>query len=225
MIPWKEIDRARVPGEDNELILRQRGDEYSIQIQGTELMNSRAHGSEEALASLSLARVHQKTGRKILIGGLGMGFTLAQALALSTPNTKILVAELIPEMISWNIHHLGHLAGRPLQDPRVESKVTDVTDIIKKSKATWDAILLDVDNGPAGLTRDSNNRLYSRSGLKASFSALTPGGVLGIWSAENDPAFTRTLKKCAFLAQAVPVRARHTGKGGRHTIWIAEKPI
>lgn len=225
MIPWIEIDRAEVPGEKNELILRQRGDEFSIQIAGTELMNSRAHGSEEALASLVMARVSQKADQRILIGGLGMGFTLAQALELSKPNTKILVAELIPKMISWNSHHLGDLAGKPLEDPRVSTELADVADVIQREKAAWDAILLDVDNGPAGLTRESNNRLYNRAGLRATFEALVPGGGLGVWSAENDPVFTRSLKQCGFSAKAVPVRARSNGKGGRHTIWVAQKPI
>ncbi len=224
MIPWEEIDRAKVPGQNSELILRRRGQEFSIRTAGTELMNSRIHGSEEALASLAMERVRQKPALNILVGGLGMGYTLAETLKLAQPKTRILVAELIPSVISWNLQHLGHLAGMPLDDPRVNVEASDVAAVIKKNKAAWDIILLDVDNGPAGLTQKSNNRLYSSAGLKASFAALTPGGVLGVWSAEDDQAFTRSLTKCGFRAKAISVRATATGKGSRHTIWVAVKP-
>lgn len=224
MIPWEEIDRVKVPGQDNELILRRRGREFSIRTAGTELMNSRIHGSEEALASLAMDRVRQKTGLRILVGGLGMGYTLAETLKLSQPDTRILVAELIPAVISWNRDHLGHLAGTPLSDTRVTIRVSDVAAVIKKEKATWDMILLDVDNGPAGLTQKSNKALYTGAGLKNSFAALTPGGVLGVWSAGDDPAFTRSLTRYGFRAKAIPVRATASGKGSRHTIWIAVKP-
>ncbi len=227
MIPWEEIDRAKVPGQDNELILRRRGQEFSIRTAGTELMNSRIHGSEEALASLAMERLQQKpekTGLNILVGGLGMGYTLAETLKLSQPDTRILVSELIPSVISWNQDHIGHLAGMPLDDPRVRVEAMDVASVIKNKKAAWDMILLDVDNGPDGLTKKSNNRLYSSTGLKASFKALTPGGVLGVWSAGDDPAFTRSLTRCGFRAKAISVRATNSGKGSRHTIWIAVKP-
>lgn len=225
MLPWEEIDRARVPGQDDDLVLRRRGEKYSIRTAGTELMNSRIHGSEEALANLALARLHKKYDRNILVGGLGMGFTLAAVLALLQRDANILVAELIPAVVSWNRTHLGDLAGRPLDDPRVKVEEKDVAVIIKRKKAAWDAILLDVDNGPAGLTQKSNNRLYTKSGLKATFSALTPGGVLGVWSAGDDGAFTRRLAQCGFRAKAVPVRANGGKKGSRHTIWVAEKPL
>ncbi len=224
MIPWEEIDRAKVPGQDNELILRRRGQEFSIRTAGTELMNSRIHGSEEALASLAMERIHQKPALNILVGGLGMGYTLAETLKLSRPDTRILVSELIPSVISWNQDHIGHLAGMPLDDPRVRVEATDVASVIKNKKTAWDVILLDVDNGPDGLTKKSNNTLYTTAGLKASFKALTPGGVLGIWSAGDDPAFTRSLTRCGFRAKAISVRATATGKGSRHTIWIAVKP-
>ncbi len=225
MIPWEEIDRARVPGQDNDLILRRRGPEFSIRTSGTELMNSRVHGSEEALARLTLARVHQKSCLRILVGGLGMGFTLGAALELSQQDASILVAELIPAVVSWNRCYLGHLAGMPLDDPRVTVAEVNVAAVIKKKKAAWDAILLDVDNGPAGLTQKSNNHLYTRSGLKAAFGALAPGGVLGVWSAQKDEAFTRRLGQCGFRTKEVPVRAKGTKKGSRHIIWIAEKPL
>lgn len=224
MVPWEEIDRAEVPGQDTELILWRRGREFSIRTAGTELMNSRIHGSEEALAGLALDRVGQKPGLKVLVGGLGMGYTLARVLELSRPDTRILVAELVPAVISWNRNLFGHLAGNPLDDSRVNVNISDVAVVINDKKAAWDAILLDVDNGPAGLTRESNSHLYTDMGLKAAFAALTPGGVLGVWSAGDDPAFTRSLARCGFRPKAVPVRARACGKGSRHTIWIGVKP-
>ena len=225
MIPWQTIDRAMVPGKETELIFRRRGGEFSIQVAGTELMNSRAHGSEEALARLCLEKIHQKENQRILIGGLGMGFTLAAALEHSPMDASCVVAELVPEIISWNNEHLGHLAGNPMEDPRAEAMVVDVAEEIRRKQGAWHAILLDVDNGPTGLTQRSNNRLYNKAGLKAAFRALVPGGVFGVWSAGDDPDFTRSLKKCGFQARTFSVPARRSGKGGRHTIWVAEKPV
>ena len=224
MIPWEELGRATVPGQDSELVLRQRGQEFSIRTAGTELMNSRIYGSEQALATLVFEQTGQRPGMRVLVGGLGMGYTLAQTLALSLPDTRVRVAELIPEVIAWNRDVFGHLSGMPLNDPRVRVKAADVVRVIQKKQRAWDAILLDIDNGPAGLTRTSNNRLYSDPGLKAIFKALVPGGVIGIWSAGEDPAFTRRLGKCGFRAKAVAVRATSSGKGSRHCIWVAVKP-
>jgi len=224
VIPWEEIDRAEVPGHDGEVTLLKRGTEFSIRTAGTELMNSRLHGSEGALGELTCSRIKRKSGLRILIGGLGMGYTLAAALEQSEPDTLITVSELIPAVVRWNREHLGHLAGMPLDDPRVSVEKEDVAEIIRKRKSAWDAILLDVDNGPDGLTRKANDRLYGRSGLKASFSALRPGGILAVWSSGADEAFTRRLKQCGFQTETVTVPARKTGKGGRHTIWLAGKP-
>ncbi len=169
VIPWEEIDRAKIPGKKGEVILLKRDSEFSIRTAGTELMNSRVHGSEDALAELTCRRIKQKSGLRILIGGLGMGFTLAAALEQSKPNTRIIVSELIPAVVKWNREHLGHLAGLPLSDPRVSVKEEDVAKIIRTEKSAWDAVILDVDNGPEGLTRKANDRLYTRSGLKTSF--------------------------------------------------------
>lgn len=224
MIPWEEIDRATVPGRKNELILRRRGEEFSIRTGGTELMNSRMHGSEEALANLAFEHMGQGSGLRILVGGLGMGYTLARTLAMAPSDARILVAELIPEVIAWNRSVFGHLAGMPLNDPRVRVDASDVGAVIHRQTDGFDAILLDVDNGPAGLTQDDNNRLYAENGLKAAFRALTPGGVLGIWSAGDDPVFTRRLANCGFKARAVSVSAVAPGRGGRHVVWIAVKP-
>ena len=225
MIPWEEIDRAEIPGHEGEITLLKRGSEFSIRTAGAgELMNSRLHGSEDAQAELTCSRIKRKSGLRILIGGLGMGYTLAAALGQSEPDTLITISELIPAVVRWNREHLGHLAGMPLDDPRVSVEEEDVVETIRKRKSAWDAILLDVDNAPEGLTRKANARLYCKSGLKTSFSALRPGGILAIWSSGADEAFTRRLKQCGFQTETVIVRARKGGKGARHTIWLAGKP-
>jgi len=224
VIPWEEIDRAKVPGHEREVILLKRGKEFSIRTAGTELMNSRRHGSEDALAELTCNRIKRKSGLRILIGGLGMGFTLAAALEQSEQDTLITVSELIPAVVRWNREQLGRLAGMPLDDPRVSVKEEDVAEIIRNKKSAWDAILLDVDNGPEGLTRKANDRLYGKSGLKTSFSALRPEGIFAVWSSEANKAFTRRLKQCGFHTETLTVPVRKSGKGGKHTIWLAGKP-
>jgi len=223
VIPWEEIERAEVPGGEEEVILRKRGPEFSIRVAATELMNSRIHGSEDALAELTCSRISRKPGRRILIGGLGMGYTLAAALQHSGDDSLITVAELIPAVIRWNREHLGHLAGNPLADGRVFVRQEDVAETITREKSIWDAIILDVDNGPDGITRKVNDRLYGMSGLKNAFSALRTGGVLSIWSSGTDEQFTSRLKQCRFQTEIVTVRARKPGKGARHTIWLATK--
>ena len=223
MIPWEEIDRAEVPGHEGEVILLKRGTEFSIRTAGTELMNSRHHDSEVALAELTCSRIKRKSGRRLLIGGLGMGYTLAAALEQSEPDTLITVSELIPAVVRWNREHLGHLAGMPLDDPRVFVEEEDVAETIRKRKSAWNAILLDIDNGPDGLTRKANNRLYGRFGLKTSFSALRPEGILAVWSSEANKAFTRRLKQCGFQAETLTVAVHKSGKGGKHTIFLARK--
>lgn len=224
MIAWEEIDRAKISGQKGELVLRRRGEEFSIRTAGTELMNSRVHGSEEALARLALDRIPQRSGMNILVGGLGMGYTLAAALVLAPKDACVVVAEFVPAVVFWNRRYLGHLAGHPLADPRVAVRETDVAGVIREKQTAWAVILLDVDNGPAGLTRDANRTLYSRIGLEAAFRALIPGGILGVWSAGDDDAFSRRLDGCGFRTKTVPVRARTGGKGGLHRVWIAEKP-
>ena len=223
MTPWEEIDRAKIPGHEGEVTLRKRGMEFSIRAAGKELMNSRRHGSEDALAELTYSRIERKSGLRILIGGLGMGYTLAAALKQSGSDTRITVSELIPAVVRWNREYLGHLAGMPLDDSHVFVEEGDVAKTIGKRKSAWDAILLDVDNGPAGLTRKANNRLYDRSGLKMSFSALRPGGILAVWSSGPDEAFVHRLKQCGFQTDTITVSARNPGKGGKHTIWLAQK--
>ena len=224
MIPWQELDRVELPGQAGTITLRQRGAEFSIRTAETELMNSRLHGSEEALAELCYSHLKQKEDLRILIGGLGMGYTLVAALTLSDPKTLITVSELIPAVVRWNRQHLGHLAARPLDDPRVSIQEEDVVESIRRKKSFWNAILLDVDNGPNGLTQKANDRLYSISGLKTSFTALCPGGILAVWSSGPDDAFTDRLNRCGFVTETLVVRARKPGKGARHTIWLAAKP-
>ena len=224
MIVWETMGRAGIPGQKEEIILQKRGAEFSIRIAGTELMNSRVHGSEDELARLTCERLKHRTGLKILIGGLGMGFTLAAALKHTGTDARITVSELIPAVIQWNREFLGHLAGHPLNNPRVEVKPEDVAKTIQARASFWDAVLLDVDNGPEALTHKDNQRLYTRSGLKASFGALRPGGILSVWSAGDDEAFTLRLRQCGFQTEKKTVRARNSHKGGRHVLWLAQKP-
>jgi len=223
VIPWREIGRAVVAGEAAPLILLQHDREFVIRIGPLALMSSAAHGSEEALAELALAPVAARTSARVLIGGLGMGFTLAAALRRLQPGAELIVAELFPAVVEWNRGPLAHLAGRPLEDPRVAVREGDVVVAIREQAAAFDAILLDVDNGPDGLTRASNDRLYSLDGLRAAFRALKAGGVLGVWSVAPDRAFSRRLVDAGFGVQEVTARARGA-KGGRHTLWLATRP-
>lgn len=221
MIPWELIDTARVPTGEDELRLYKRGSEFSIRVNAFELMNSRAHGSEEHLAKLACERIAVRQDARILIGGLGMGFTASEALRQLGPDSRIVVAEIVPAVVKWNRGPLADLAGRPLDDPRLEIRETDIARIITDESKAYDAILMDVDNGPAGLTRKGNQWLYSLPGLKAAFSTLRPKGVLAVWSAVPDPAFTQRLTKAGFEARAVRARALTKGKGSHHTIWLA----
>ncbi|HEC97656.1 MAG TPA: spermidine synthase [Nitrospirae bacterium] len=221
MIPWERLECAPVPGNGGEICLYRRGEEYSIRVNGHELMNSSAHGSEEALAELACERITGNGSPRILIGGLGMGFTLASSLKCLSPGARIVVSELVPAVVKWNRGPLAELSGNPLQDGRVTVSESDVGQVLKQKKRAYDAILLDVDNGPEGLTREGNDRLYSQAGLETSFAALRPEGVLAVWSAAPDRAFARRLRRSGFEVDEVCVRARGSRGGGRHTIWIA----
>ncbi len=223
MIPWEFLGSAEVPGDGGELRLFQRGEEFSIRVDGAELMNSRMHGSEDSLAELACKRIEGRKSPHVLIGGLGMGYTLAAALGRLDDSARVTVAELVPEVVAWNRGPLGHLAGNPLSDKRASVREGDVALVLSSSKGAFDAILLDVDNGPDGLTREENDRLYSRAGLAAAFSALTPMGILAVWSAGPDRTFTRRLSDTGFKVEEVRVGARKGGKGGRHTIWLAQR--
>ncbi len=217
------IDTAPIPG-GGELRLFQEGEHYSIKIAGGgDLMSTRMHGSEDALARIGCQRIANRTQARVLIGGLGMGFTLAAALDQLRGNAEVVVAELVPGVVAWNRGPLGGHAGNPLRDGRVTVREADVAQLLKNERSAYDAILLDVDNGPGGLTHENNDWLYSAQGLSASLQALRQGGVLAVWSAHPDRAFTERLRRCGFVAEEVPVRA-HGNKGARHMIWLAEKP-
>jgi spermidine synthase len=220
MIPWELIDSALVPDNAGELRLYRRDGEFSIRVAGVELMNSRVHGSEEALAELACARIAHRARAHILIGGLGMGYTMKAALKRLGSESRIVVAELVPKVVEWNRGPLAELTGHALQDKRVRVFETDVGKILLEEHQIYDAILLDVDNGPAGLTRKGNDWLYSSAGLDAAFEALRPGGVLAVWSAGADRAFSRRLRQSGFEVEEVNVRARGNRKGRRHTIWL-----
>ncbi len=225
MTPWVLLDSAQIPGDGGELRLYQRGDEFSIKIVGGgELMNSRVHGSEDALAEHASSRLVNCEQPQLLIGGLGMGFTLAAALQHFGSGMRVEVAELLPAVVEWNKGPLGEHAGYPLRDPRVTVREMDVAGILKTSQQAYDVILLDVDNGPEGLTRKENDWLYGMSGLNAAYLALRPGGVLAVWSAGPDQDFLQRLRKVGFDVDEVRVRA-HGSKGARHTIWIAKRSI
>lgn len=217
------VDVAPIPG-GGELRLFAEGEHYSIKIAGGgDLMSTRMHGSEEALARITCERIAAVAAPRILIGGLGMGFTLAASLAQLGANAAIIVAELVPGVIAWNRGPLGDHAGRPLDDARVEVQACDVAAVIKAERASLDAILLDVDNGPGGLTQAGNDWLYALPGLAASMAALRPNGVLAIWSAHADRKFSERLRQSGFMVDELPVRA-HGNKGARHLIWLATKP-
>jgi spermidine synthase len=223
MTPWVLLDSAQVPGHGGELRLYRRGDEFSIMVAGRgELMNSRVHGSEDALAALTCARLAEDAQPKILIGGLGMGFTLAAALTHVGARAELLVAELVPAVLAWNTGPLGECAGNPLSDARVTVSEGDVAAILKTAQQAFDAILLDVDNGPEGLTHRRNDWLYGMSGLTAAYSALKPGGVLAVWSAGPDRDFSERLRKVGFDVDEARVHA-HGAKGARHVIWFGRR--
>ncbi|OCW55715.1 spermidine synthase [Hoeflea olei] len=223
MIPWVRLDAVQ-QDDGPELRLMQRGTEFSIMLGTNELMNSRLSGSEQALASLACARLAGRGPVRMLIGGLGMGFTLRAALAELPADAHVTVAELVPEVIGWARGPMAELFGGCLDDPRVELLAADVGAPIRAATGAWDAILLDVDNGPDGLSRSGNDALYSPQGLAAAFRALKPGGVFSVWSSAPDPAFTRRLGRAGFAASEVPTRASTKKRGARHMIWMAVKP-
>jgi spermidine synthase len=220
MIPWELLDCAQVPGSSGELRLYKRGNEFSIRVNGCELMNSRAHGSEDALGELACAKIVAGNCPRVLIGGLGMGYTTAAVLRRLGPGSKVVVAELVPAVVEWNRGPLADLAGHPLQDTRVTVREADIADILRSERRTCNAILLDVDNGPAGLSREGNDWLYSQAGVDAAYAALARKGVLAVWSAGPDSAFVKRLGRAGFEVDEVCVHARGS-RGGKHTIWLA----
>ena len=223
MLPWQQLGSATIPGEGVTLVLLQRGTEFVIRIGTVTLMGSTMHGSEDVLAERACARIARGAAAHVLVGGLGMGFTLAAALRHLGSTARVTVAELVPAVVEWNRGPLAHLAGRPLEDPRTAVWQGDVAAAYRVKRAAFDAILLDIDNGPNGLTRAKNNWLYSPAGLGAAFDALCAGGILGVWSIGPDREFTRRLARAGFTVEEDTVRARRT-KGGHHTLWFATRP-
>ncbi len=223
MIPWQLLDSAAVPGENKTLYLYRRGEEFSIRVDGSELMNSRVHGSEERLAELACAAIASLSSPRVLIGGLGMGYTLAAALSRLGPESRVVVAELVPAVVAWNRGPLAVLAGAPLADQRVTVREGDVGQLVQAAQQDFDAILLDVDNGPRGLTRAGNGRLYRPAGLSEAFRALRPGGVFALWSASPLGTFAERLRRAGFTVDERAVRARGTQGGGFHTLWLARR--
>ncbi|RDL51062.1 Polyamine aminopropyltransferase [Ensifer sp. M14] len=223
MLPWIQLDRATIPGDGDELRLKQRGSEFSIMLGSTELMNSRLSGSEEALATLSCERIAGRKNACMLIGGLGMGFTLRAALGALPEDSRVVVAELVPAVVEWARGPMAELHRGTLDDPKVEIHVGDVGALIRSRTAAYDAILLDVDNGPDGLTRPSNDSLYNHTGLRAAKAALRANGVLAVWSSAPDSAFTRRLREVGFATDEVNVRANGKRGGARHVLWMATK--
>ncbi|WP_027550294.1 spermidine synthase [Bradyrhizobium sp. Cp5.3] len=223
MIPWEKIDTAAIPGSDGELRLMRRGKEFSIKLGSNELMNSRLSGSEAALATLAAKHIEKVVKPVVLIGGLGMGFTLRAALAVLGSEAQIMVAELVPAVVAWARGPMAELFGNSLSDPRVDIREVDVAQLIERHPLRFDAILLDVDNGPEGLTRKANDALYDIAGLKIAHTALRRGGVLAVWSSGPHPNFSRRLRTAGFEVNEINVRATGKGGGARHVIWMARK--
>jgi spermidine synthase len=219
---WTHLGDAPIPGTGESLLLFQGKDDFFIKISsgGGELMSTRKHGSEDALGALPCRRLRDPTSARVLIGGLGMGFTLAAVLKEVGPGAEVTVAELIPEVVEWNRGPLGACSDYPLDDPRTIMHVGDVMKLLRSKRNYYDVIALDVDNGPEGLTKTSNDWLYSEAGIIAAQEALTPNGILAYWSAGPDQAFHDRLRRCGFMVEEVTVFA-HGSKGARHTIWLA----
>jgi spermidine synthase len=234
VLPWTIVERAAGP-DGAEWTLARRGDEWVVRAGGRVLMSSRQHGSEEALAALALARLAasrrdappsraRPAHPTVLVGGLGLGFTARAALDRLPEGARLVVAELVPALVAWNRTHLADLAGRPLDDPRTRLQQGDVLARIAEAKGAFDAILLDVDNGPAPLSDPANERLYGDRGVRACRDALRAGGVLAVWSAGPDERYRQRLEKAGLAAevQAVPARSG-TSKGVRHVVFLGVK--
>lgn len=220
MIPWIQLDAVQIP-DGGELHLMRRGAELSIMSGAIELMNSRLSGSEEALAALGCEHLRAHARPQVLIGGLGMGFTLRAALAALPGSAEVVVAELVPAVVAWARGPMAGLFAGCLEDPRVTIRETDVAELIAGAREAYDAILLDVDNGPGGLNRAINDGLYSAAGLAAAAAALKPGGVLAVWSATRDDGFVQRLRRSGYAVEEQRVRATGGKRGARHVIWLA----
>jgi len=220
--PFELLGEALLP-DGSVIKLTRRSDEYLILAAGATLMSSRTHASEETLATLACKPANTLKQSAVLIGGLGMGFTLRAALELLPQDTTVIVAELIPEVVAWNRGPLGHLAGHPLHDHRVRIEITDVADTLSSSPAQFDVIILDVDNGPAAFTAAKNATLYDHHGIAAAHRALKPRGILAVWAAQPDSQFQQRLRSARFEVQIHPIRGHRQNHGPRHTIYLARR--
>jgi spermidine synthase len=221
MNPWEVLARAKVPGSGEELTLHRRGHEYHIKVDNSLLMSNLTHDSEARLAEVGLSRLVNAKKSSVLVGGLGMGFTLAAALRRLGPESSVHVAELVPAVVEWNQGLISHLAGHPLRDPRVKVLETDVGLVLRNARGAYDAILQDVDNGPRGLTVKANAWLYSEAGLRAAALALRPHGVLAFWADKPDRSFLKLMRRTGFEVKEVPVRGRDRHRGAHHVVWLA----
>jgi spermidine synthase len=219
--PWIELGRTTTP-DGGDMRLKERDAEYSITVEGRELMSSRAHCSEEELARLACARLGDVKGPRVLVGGLGMGFTLRAALDLLPPDARVTVAELVPAVVEWNRGPLARLANEPLADGRVRLEIADVAESIRAHAGGFHAIVLDVDNGPTAFTSIGNREIYDDAGAAASFRALSAGGRFAVWSAWDDHKYLQRLRSAGFKAESKRVRARGN-KGTKHAIFVADK--
>jgi spermidine synthase len=222
VIPWSHLDTAQVPG-GGELRLMKRGAEFSIRLGTDELMNSRLSATEQALATIALVKIKSKSNPTILIGGLGMGFTLRAALTVLGPKARIVVAELVPAVVAWARGPMAKVFGESLSDPRLRIHEADVGGLIRSRRSAYDAILLDVDNGPEGMTRTANDALYDLKGLRATHAALRSAGVLAVWSSAPHSKFAARLRKTGFDVKEIPLRAKGPQGGAQHLIWTATR--
>lgn len=218
MLPWVTLETARVGG--SEFTLVQHGTDWVVRVDGRVLMSNRVHDSEISLAEEAIERADSL--QHVLVGGLGLGYTLRAVLDNVEPTTRVTVAELVPQLVEWNRKHLGVLNEHPLADPRCHVEMGDVCDLLKRSRRTFDVILLDVDNGPAALAQASNDRLYGEGGIRSCYEALTPGGVLAVWSAEPNPRYEKKLRGFPFHVEVLRVPAR-VGARGKHILFLAQR--
>ncbi len=221
MVPWQLLDRASIPG-GGELTLVRRGDEFAIRVDGAELMASRAHASEEQMATLVGKHLAKVQNARVLIGGLGLGYTLRATLNACSASTSVVVAELVPAVVTWMRGPLAHLASHPLDDPRTVVKQADAADVLRDSPGSFDAILIDIDNGPTTLARPANARLYSEKGLAQTRAALKSGGMVVVWSAGPDVRFASAMQRAGFAVEQVSAPAHGKGRGRRHTLFVGK---
>ncbi len=215
---WLLIDRSTTPDGEAVIELIQKGQEFVICVDGRELMGSYAHQSEDVLAEIAIARFDPPREPRVLVGGLGLGFTLASALRATGEGAEVVVAELVPAIVEWNRGRLGEFAKRPLDDPRTRVHLGDICALLEASEGAWDVVLLDVDNGPKSLTKPENGWLYTAQGLEAAHRSLRAGGVLGVWSARPNRSFARRMERAGFVVDEIEIEPR-PGMAQRHVVW------